>query len=415
MIFDIPIKTLLGITVYSLIEVFFQPFFYMVVFIVYWQCRSLRDRQRYLFGYDNMSLQKTVFQFTVAGILGGLFAGMVVLITGLSINNIGFHYLWPLAIFLLFVNARFLCFAYAGGLLALSSILFGWPNISAVHLLALVAILHATESLLVFIGGKYSALPMYFELNGKAVGGFLLTNFWPLPFILLFAVAMPENVMADYFKMPDWWPLFPAPDKDIATEYMYVPMSVVGILGYSSVAITCNPLKKRRISALVLFIYSLLLFALVYFSIGNIYLIIFAALFSILGHEAVVYIDQYLEKKGQPIFVGTTEKFVVFSTIFDSPADRAGIKSLDVILKLNGNRIYDEQDIILVSRFLPPKFNVEVLRNNKEITLEMQFQEDEKKVLGFIRMPVKQDNLLEVSTNYSIFLKLYRKYFKKRI
>ena len=110
------------------------------------------------------------------GLLGGLFGSVILLLVGLSLDNIGIVYLWPVAIFLFLFNPRFLCFAYAGGIIAvfslfLRSLLPAYPvlgeikvlaGIMEIHLpslLALVGILHLTESLLIYLSGHRGASP----------------------------------------------------------------------------------------------------------------------------------------------------------------------------------------------------------------------------------------------------------------
>lgn len=47
------------------------------------------------------------------GLLGGLLASYLVMFIGLTISG-ELYYLWPVAILLMMLNIRFICFAYAG-------------------------------------------------------------------------------------------------------------------------------------------------------------------------------------------------------------------------------------------------------------------------------------------------------------
>lgn len=409
--FGLPIYQLFMLVIQHLMGIFFEPFFYLVIFLVYWQCRMLMQRQYYLFGQPNISLWKMIAELTCIGVFGGIFASMIIVITGLPLNNIGLEYLWPLAILLLFINARFLCFAYAGGLIALSSIIFGWPYIEASHILALVAVLHMTEGALVILGGTFSALPIYTMHKGKAVGAFMLTSFWPLPLLMMFAVSFSTNELGEFLKMPDWWPLFPY-DESAPAGYtnILVPIAFAAVLGYSSIALTRSPKSKRRFSALTLFAYSICLFTLAYFSIDNYIVAIIGALVAIAGHELVVYIDQQMEKNGKPIYQASPDNFVVLSTIYKTPAYRAGIEPGDIITNLNGNTIFDERDIAFVTYYLPTKFTFEIMRNGNLIKKQAEFLPGEEKILGLIRMPVTgRDRFLRLESNYSFIKKWLKK------
>jgi len=49
-----------------------------------------------------------------------LLAGAIMLLLGLSLSQIGLLYIWPVALLLLLLHPRFLCFSYAGGIVALA-------------------------------------------------------------------------------------------------------------------------------------------------------------------------------------------------------------------------------------------------------------------------------------------------------
>lgn len=415
MIFDVPFYQLFILSLNGLLKVFFQPIFYFVVFMVYWQCKNLANQQKNLFGHENLPVWQTVLELTAAGMLGGLFASMLVLITGLSINDLGIKYIWPLALALLLVNIRFLCFAYAGGIIALSNSLFGWPEVAASHVLALVAILHITESMLVFIGGRFSSLPVYVKFKGKAVGGFLLSNFWPLPLIMMVVIGVPDAQLPETLRMPDWWPIFPVMETEQGYTNILMPITIAAILGYSSISLTGSPAAKRRFSAFVLFAYSALLLVISYLSIGNRMFGIIAALVSVIGHEVAVHLDQKMERNREPIYQRRPGKYVVLSTLYDSPARRAGIQTNDVIIRVNKQQIYDEGDMEMLAGFLPGKFDIEIIRDEKYLTLPITIEEDEEKDIGIIRMPIEgKDNLMSFEANYSILSKWYKKYKRYR-
>ncbi len=411
---SLPFWDMFRLAAQSILHAFFQPFFYLVVFLVYWQCRSMAQQQKAMFGYENFPLRRVTLEFTVKGMLGGFFASMLVLSTGLTINDLGLAYLWPLAIILLLLNARFLCFAYAGGLLALSNIIFGWPYISAAHLLALVAILHVTESFLVLIGGRFSSLPAYFWHNGQAVGGFSLTNFWPLPLMMMFAASVPASEVANAINMPDWWPLFPVAEAGAGHINVLMPIPVVAALGYGSVAISRPPAVKRRISALLLFLYSCCLFAAAWLTTQHAWWGAVAAVLSFAGHEAVVYLDKRLEFKRPPLYAAREGLFTVLDVIWGMPAWRAGLRSGDSILQVNGYDIRNEYDLGEAVRFLHSTFTLRILREGQEMYLGGNFLGSEEKVLGLIRLPVlDKDTLLNIHGNYSLLWRWWRKWRKK--
>ena len=56
----------------------------------------------------------------LSGMLGGIIASSLFLLTGISISHCAMLYLWIVMIFLLLLEPRFYCFAYAGGFLVLA-------------------------------------------------------------------------------------------------------------------------------------------------------------------------------------------------------------------------------------------------------------------------------------------------------
>ena len=417
MIFDVPFYQLFILSVDGLFNVFFRPVFYFVVFMVYWQCKNLASQQKMLFGCENMPVWQSVLEATATGMLGGVIASMLVLLTGLSVNGLGIEYIWPLALILLIINTRFFCFAYAGGVIALSNIFLGWPEVAPEHLLALIAILHITESVLVFIGGRYSVLPVYVEFKEKAVGGFLLSNFWPLPLILTVIVVIPEGQLLEIINMPDWWPIFPIQEAPEGYTNVSIPITIAAVLGYSSISLNSSPVVKRRFSAVVLFVYSIFLLLLAYLSIGNPPCGILAAIVSVFGHELVIYFDNKRETSREPQYCHVSGQYTVLSTLYGSPARRAGLKTNDIILRLNGQQIYDEGDLLLLTDFLPEKFELEILRAGQPMILPVHLPISEKKSFGIIGMPMDgKTYLLSFTANHSLLSTWRKKYkfFKKK-
>jgi hypothetical protein len=418
-IFDFPLRQLFMLSVGNLISVVAQPLFYFVVFMIYWQYRKLAARQRIMFGHEILPVGRAALEATALGMLGGLAASMLALLSGLSINGMGLQYIWPLAVLLFLLNIRFVCFAYAGGLVALSSVFFGWPDVAPSHMLALVAILHVTEGILVLCGGSHADLPVYLFFKGRAVGGFLLTNFWPVPLVLLVCAGVATENIPDMLDMPAWWPLFPPQDSSGGRESIFAPITVVAALGYSSVAVTSTPARKRLESGVLLFCYSAILFAASYLSIGRPLYAAAAALFSFLGHEAVIRLDRKLESRRTPIYQNKPGQFAALAAVYGSPAQKAGLKANDVILRLNGVKVCCEHDFLLAADFLPQSFDMAVSRSGRETILPVTKAQGGKGVLGVIRMPVLgRDCLAQISADHSLLRKFCKKYigsrFKKR-
>ena len=63
----------------------------------------------------------------IYGLGGGFLATVLFIALGVSVTNAGAAYLWLAAILLMLFHPRFLCFAYAGSLVSILNLLFGYP------------------------------------------------------------------------------------------------------------------------------------------------------------------------------------------------------------------------------------------------------------------------------------------------
>ncbi len=324
----------------SFLQAFFDPAFLLLFLVVFAliavQYNRMEKMREDFFGMKTRRTRSDILVSTGYGLLGGLAGSCLLVFIGLTISG-DLYYLWPVAILLMLINIRFLCFAYAGGILALSSLLLGFPQISVPQILALVAILHMVESFLILASGHLGAVPAYVKgPEGNVVGGFTLQKFWPIPIVAM-AVVVGSSVETGV-EMPAWWPLIkPAVEEDLQ-NLIFVLLPLVAGLGYGDIAIARSPVEKSRLSALFLGIYSLALLVLAVLAGQSRIVAFFAALFSPLGHEAVIYIGKRIELKGKPIYVPAEQGLRVMDVLPGGPAWHSGLRPGDVITAINGMR-----------------------------------------------------------------------------
>lgn len=92
----------------------------VVSVLVYRQYAQVRDYERRAFNLDRLNpFMETVTEL-VYGIGGGFVATAFFVALGISISDAGIAYLWLVALALMLINPRFLCFAYAGACSACS-------------------------------------------------------------------------------------------------------------------------------------------------------------------------------------------------------------------------------------------------------------------------------------------------------
>ena len=221
-----------------IVETITSPFFlavYLLLFtLVCWQYKRLENLSAGLIGKQAGFYLGSAIRSSLLGILGGLTGSVLLIMLGINLNAIGLAYLWVIALLLILVNPRFLCFSYAAGILSLASLIFSFPLINIAHLLALVAVLHLIESLLILLNGHNYPIPLYIEKKGQVVGGFNLQKFWPLPLLAL--VGMPDIYPAPGFTMPDWLPLLR--EYSGISQEGFALLPVVAVLGYGEISTT---------------------------------------------------------------------------------------------------------------------------------------------------------------------------------
>jgi len=389
-LFVFPVDQIIFLLIRGSISALFEPMFWMILALVGYQYWQLQRNQIRMFGVYGYTLRRQVTLAAIYGLIGGLVGSFLLVSVGLTVNQLGLAYIWPVALVLMAIHMRFLCFAYAGGLVALSSVLFGWPEVNVPQVLSLVAILHITESILIFISGRYSAVPLIMRReDGKMVGAFSLQNFWPLPLVMLGAVSMPEASIpaGGVIDMPDWWPLLPLNlEMTEGYKWIYAMTSVIAALGYSDVAIASLPGERRRQSAFHLAIYSIVLLILAVLSARYHWLQAVAALVSPLGHELLIQWDNRRELNGAPRYIPPDEGIMILDTVVDSPARKIGLQPGDIIYYLAGIPINNGYDLSHALSYAPPEFSVQIKRDNKEHHFQAKFANGERR-LGIILVP----------------------------
>lgn len=343
--FDFPFLKVILLITKSIPYVFLNPLFWFVIFLVWLQYKRTTEMEEKLFGRYITSLSGKTFNALIYGLIGGIVGSFLLIFVGVSITNIGIHIAWFLALFLMLIHPRFICFSYAGGILSLVSLIFGYPKIDVPGLMAIVAILHFLEGILVYTNGYKEPTPIFMKDEEYGiVGGFSLQKFWPLPLMILLTVVA-EELPKEVINMPEWWPLI-RPSPDIAeNNFFYMMFPIVAGLGYGDISLTHLPERKAKISAINLGIFSTILLILaVIASRINIFKYV-AAIFAPVAHEFLIYYGRSIEKKGKPIFIPPEKGMLILDVFPDSLGGKMGLKKGDVITALNGISINTKEDI----------------------------------------------------------------------
>jgi hypothetical protein len=258
-----PVLDIVKLIVLGLRYVVIQPFFWIVVAITFFQYRRLQNVERSILGVVRESAFVNLLFMLGLGLVGGLIGSFIFAFVGISVSDAGIFYLWIVALLLMLIQPRFMCFAYAAGVVGLFSMITGVPNVNIPAVLGIVAVLHMIEGLLIYVSGYAGAIPVPFERpEGRTVGGFALQRIWPIPIMVLLVegLVIQEQIMEGLIRMPEWWPLIgttvSAPEGH-ELVYSMLPFAVGA--GYSDIALTRYPKERARATAFTLGIYSLIL------------------------------------------------------------------------------------------------------------------------------------------------------------
>ncbi|UNC90778.1 site-2 protease family protein [Candidatus Contubernalis alkaliaceticus] len=399
---------MLGMLSNSFLYTFGNFIFWLVVLLVVFQYKKTVGMEVKMFGVPKNSILRQTLVSAGFGILGGILASVMLIIVGISLDQVGIIYLWPLAILFMFINPRYICFAYAGGIIGLLSMvskglspilpnnifLEGLININVPGLMALIGILHLTESLLIALSGHIGVSPLFIKNNsGQVVGGFSLQKFWPLPIVGLITILVPEAVqqLPQGLEMPTWWPLLGSSqilEEGVKAAFMMLPIAAG--LGYGDISISSFPREKTLRSAKNLSGYSLLLLGLAILAYYRVELMFLAVIFAPLGHEYLIIKGNREEFSKEPIFVPPEKGIKILDTLPGYPGHKAGLSSGDVIMRINDCIMEDRSDLNRCIQSEEKHFTLWVEKvNGKKVKYRINLESSPKK-LGIILVPDSQ-------------------------
>lgn len=400
-----PFGALMPLLLQTFVSLLTDWLFWVIVLLVAFQYRRMAAVSWQLFDLPGEPVWPSVLMAAGFGIAGGFFASLLMVFVGISVLELGISYLWITALVLMLFQQRFLCFAYAGGVISLSRLLFGFPEVSVAQLMGLVAILHMVESLLILASGHLEPLPVYVRTaQGRVVGGYNLQKFWPLPLIALLAVLVPgEEVIKGAVRMPDWWPLIKTELLRGQGEPLYVMMPVVAALGYGDIAITAAPVEKTRTAAAELAAYSFILLLMSVAASHFPALSVIPALFGPLGHEFLIRAGQRRELRGQPVFVQPERGVMVLHVLRGSPLQKAGVRRGDIILSVGGIHVDSASEVREVLLVTEGAVEVEYLAGKNRIWHRSLAPRIGGEPLGFIPAPgIYETAFLEMAGSTSL-------------
>ncbi|WP_028551031.1 PDZ domain-containing protein [Paenibacillus sp. UNC451MF] len=336
----------------ALLQLLMHPFYYVGILFIVLQYRRQIQLERKLFHTKLHSLVSETWRTMLWGWIGGLAASVLMAVVGATIQPEAVVLLWILSLLLILFRVRFLCWAYAVGVIgfvqvlissidALANAMPAWLlnpilSLNLPALLALVAVLHLVEALLVRMQGARTATPMFYESKrGKIVGGYHMQGFWPVTLFLLVPLQG-GNVN----PLP-WTPL-------LGGDLWSGGWTIVGfpvMIGFAELTMSRLPQQKARMSARLLAIYAcvVLLFAIAAHQWPAMTLV--ASILCIALHEALLFYSRWDEARRSPIFVHDHRGLKVLAVLPGSAAAELDIVPGEIIHKVNGVAIRTKSEL----------------------------------------------------------------------
>ncbi len=392
----------------------------VVIILLYKKTSNIEETMM----HKKYSIMDKVSSALFNGFIGGLFGSFLVIMLGITVERYatynqnvfssGILYIWIIAILFSLINARYLCFSYAGGLVALVSLLIGLPNVYVPGLMALIGILHLIESLLIWIDGDSFSVPIFLKnKSGKVVGGYIMNRMWPIPLVMTI-LAFPVAGVLSYFSsetMPSWWPLLKQ-----YQAFAYMPYLVPVVLGYGDVALTQTPQNRCKKSAGRLAAYSIILITLSVAASKWVAFAYIAALFSPIAHEALIIWGRREEEQGKSLYDATGEGICVLYIQDDSPAKQMELQHGDRILSINNNKLDNENQLAEFLLSYPTYIWMDVKRADGSVKIfEYKNYNEGIKSLGILVVPRNAEICFEINDGSSPALGLIKNLLHKSI
>ncbi|MFF2912190.1 PDZ domain-containing protein [Paenibacillus sp. NPDC057934] len=397
---------LLGSLGKAALNLLIQPYYYIALIFVALYYRRQVALERKLIHVKLHSPGQEIWRTVWSGLVMGLLVSVAAVLLGVSISGPAVACIWIVTLLLLLIRVRYLCFAYAIGILGIIQFVFSFfPNalqtgtigtlvtglreMDIPALLVLAALLHLAEALLARWQGPGLASPLFLQgKRGKVVGGFQLQAFWPLPLFLLVPAAAGTGDLS-------WQPL-------LGGGLGIVSLPV--IIGFSEMTHSLLPGRKATRTAGRLLIYSGVLLGLSLLAFLWSPLTLLAALAAVLLHEGLSWYSALEERSSSPIFVHPPRGRKVLAVLPGSPGQELGILPGEVLLKVNGVLLTEAAQLHEALRKNPAFCKLEVQnRAGESKYLQTAIYDGDHHQLGIILAPEPDETTIALAKPTSIF------------
>ena len=360
-----------------------SSFFYIgIVLLTYLRIQRNAQLEEDWLGILRNPVNTQLYYVLLYGLIGGIVTSFIILFFKIRIEYEAMLIIWPVSLFLMLFNPRYLCPSYSIGIVSLLSLVFGWPRMEVLPMIILLGILHLVESLLILIDGARDSIPVYMEHHRFIpAGAHIMNRMWPIPLVI---TTTPGQLV------------FPA----------------VVVLTYDDRAITQTTQKRTRESSFWAGVYGLTLLVLGMLSNLVEGLIYLTALLVPLLHEFLVLWNRQRQLKGEPVFKAPWRGIRILDVLPDKIGKTVGLKQGDIILSINGRQVNSEAMLKEILRDSPNHIWVTVLREDGE-SAELEYRDYERGIrdLGLMLVPRTTGKYYSFRHQKGLLSRLWDNYF----
>ena len=250
-----------------------------------------------------------------------------------------------------------------------------------------VAVFNIVEGLLILFDGSRGAIPVFTNRGAKIVGGFSYSRNWAMPIAIFIAIT--SNVSTAYTSLMEtenWWPLINREEGlSILALSVIAAMPLYCISSYKAVSFTRRKKITPMYSGVGKIIYGIILVVLAnIFSTGIIGQIV-VVVFTSLGYELLIRIQQKLENKGECLYITDENGVSVLEVVPNSQAYLCGFREGDKILEVNEKKVVSEVEVFKQFKENISEISFKVKKISGEI-VDLKLL-PKKKVLGILLVP----------------------------
>ncbi|TVX89424.1 PDZ domain-containing protein [Paenibacillus agilis] len=371
-----------------------NPFYWLAVVFIAIQYRRQMLLERRLYAVKMRSWLEQTWRALLGGLVAGIIVSFAAVGLGALIPSSVMILLWILTVVLILFRVRWICLAYAGGVLVLLQLILrlmpdwqpsGWMaawitdlrDMNAAGLLVIIALVHAAEAWLVRKQAARFASPFYMDSKrGRIVGGYQMNMFWPMPLLLLVPAA-------DGLTLP-WMPLFAEGIGVSGWTFTALPI----VIGFSDMTYTYLPQDKARVTASRLYMYAAALLAVALLAHWWYPLAPIGALVAIVMHEWLVYQSRSEESGRSPMYTHDKRGLLIQAVLPGSPAEELKLQPGEIITKVNGVPTRTKEELHQALRANAAFCKLEVFNSNGDVKfVQRAMYADEHHQLGVLLAP----------------------------